>query len=195
MSSFLILSFSCVFFFSLPLGSLGHWMLIPERRQERNRKKKEKEMTIRSRVITVWPQESIRQTSLSINGKKEYVTARHKPLIKRNRLAITFASSVSSHASVVFFSFNLFVFPLHVSLPHISSFSVFLSHLLSSHMLTPEVIEVSLDSIDEEKEPRNQSNDHCFQAYFSLFLFLWVHLLYHLFQGIVFGKLENSILY
>ena len=28
-------------------------------------------MTIRSRVITVWPQESIRQTSLSINGKKE----------------------------------------------------------------------------------------------------------------------------
>ena len=33
--------------------------------------KEEKEMTIRSRVITVWPQESIRQTSLSINGKKE----------------------------------------------------------------------------------------------------------------------------
>ena len=30
-----------------------------------------------------------------------------------------------------------------------SRVSVFLSHLLSSHMLTPEVIEVSLDSIDE----------------------------------------------
>ena len=67
------------------------------------------------------------------------------PGIYPSDVSLVFHSLGHRWSSDVYFSWHFISFWILLS----SRVSVFLSPLLSSHMLTPEVIEVSLDSIDE----------------------------------------------